>query len=40
LFHQVAEQELKIRNNLGGSRATSLLQKVFGYADQEKEAKQ
>jgi len=25
---------------LGGSRATSLLQKVFGYADQEKEAKQ
>jgi len=35
LFHQVAEQELKIRNNLGGSRTTSLLQKVFGYADKE-----
>ncbi|GAA4802701.1 DUF4197 domain-containing protein [Olivibacter ginsenosidimutans] len=37
LFHQVAEQELKIRNNLGGSRTTSLLQKVFGYADEKKE---
>jgi len=35
LFHQVAEQELKIRNNLGGSRTTPILQKVFGYADKE-----
>lgn len=37
LFHQVAEQELKIRNNLGGSRTSPLLQKVFGYADKDKE---
>ena len=35
LFHQVADQELKIRNNLGGSRNSSILQKVFGYADKE-----
>lgn len=33
LFHQVAQEELKIRNNLGGSRSTPLLQKVFDYAD-------
>ncbi|HZH54038.1 MAG TPA: DUF4197 domain-containing protein [Sphingobacteriaceae bacterium] len=33
LFHQVAVEELKIRNNLGGSRSTPLLQKVFDYAD-------
>ena len=36
LFHQVAQEELKIRNNLGGTRTTPLLQKVFGYADQNK----
>lgn len=36
LFHQVAQEELKIRNNLGGTRTTPLLQKVFGYADQQK----
>ncbi len=36
LFYEVAQQELKIRNNLGGSRTTPLLQKVFGYADQNK----
>jgi len=36
LFHQVAAEELKIRNNLGGSRTTPLLQKVFGYADKQK----
>lgn len=35
LFHQVAEQELKIRNNFGGSRTSPLLKKVFGYADEE-----
>src|SRR5690606_21405272 len=36
LFHQVAAEELKIRDNLGGARSTPLLQKVFGYADQKK----
>lgn len=34
LFYQVAQEELKIRENIGGSRSTPLLQKVFGYADQ------
>lgn len=33
LFHQVAQEELKIRSNLGGTRTTPLLKKVFGYAD-------
>ena len=36
LFYQVAAEELKIRNNLGGTRTTPLLQKVFGYADKQK----
>lgn len=36
LFIQVAQEELKIRNNLGGARSTPLLQKVFGYADRQK----
>lgn len=36
LFHQVAAEELKIRDNLGGARSTPLLQKVFGYADKQK----
>ncbi|MBK1439341.1 DUF4197 domain-containing protein [Parapedobacter sp. ISTM3] len=36
LFYQVAQEELKIRNNLGGTRTTPLLQKVFGYADKQK----
>lgn len=36
LFHQVAQEELKIRDNLGGARTTPLLQKVFGYADTQK----
>ncbi|TKC60381.1 DUF4197 domain-containing protein [Pedobacter hiemivivus] len=35
MFIQVAQEELKIRDNLG-SRSTSLLQKVFGYADKNK----
>ncbi|AMQ00785.1 hypothetical protein AY601_3929 [Pedobacter cryoconitis] len=35
MFIQVAQEELTIRNNLGG-RTTSVLQKVFGYADQKK----
>ncbi|WP_312788720.1 DUF4197 domain-containing protein [Sphingobacterium sp.] len=36
LFIKVADQELKIRNNIGGSRNTDILQKVFGYADEKK----
>jgi hypothetical protein len=32
MFYQVAQEELKIRENIG-ARSTSLLQKVFGYAD-------
>ncbi|MGE6218635.1 DUF4197 domain-containing protein [Nubsella zeaxanthinifaciens] len=35
MFLQVAQEELKIRDNLS-ARSTSLLQKVFGYADKKK----
>jgi len=35
MFIQVAQEELSIRNNLG-ARSTTLLQKVFGYADKKK----
>lgn len=35
MFIQVAQEELKIRDNLG-ARSSSLLQKVFGYADKKK----
>jgi len=35
MFIQVAQEELKIRENIT-SRSTSLLQKVFGYADKNK----
>ncbi len=35
LFHEVAQEELKIRSN-SGARNTALLQKVFGYADGKK----
>jgi len=35
MFVQVAQEELKIRENIG-SRSTTLLQKVFGYADKNK----
>ncbi|UKT63543.1 DUF4197 domain-containing protein [Pedobacter mucosus] len=35
LFFEVAQEELKIRGNLN-SRSTTLLQKVFGYADKKK----
>ncbi|MCX2582529.1 DUF4197 domain-containing protein [Pedobacter sp. MR22-3] len=35
LFIEVAKEELKIRGNLN-SRSTTLLQKVFGYADRKK----
>ena len=35
LFIKVADQELKIRKNLQGSRNTNTLQKVFGWADKQ-----
>lgn len=35
LFLEIAQEELKIRNNIS-ARNTSLLQKVFGYADRNK----
>lgn len=35
MFVEVAKEELKIRNNLS-ARSTTLLQKVFAYADQQK----
>lgn len=35
MFIQVAQEELKIRDNIG-ARSTGLLQKVFGYADKKK----
>lgn len=35
LFHEIAEEELKIRQNIS-SRNSVLLQKVFGYADRNK----
>ncbi len=35
MFVQVAQEELKIRDNIG-ARSTTLLQKVFGYADSKK----
>jgi len=35
MFIQVAQEELKIRDNIG-ARSTTLLQKVFGYADKNK----
>ena len=35
MFYQVALEELKIRDNIG-ARSTTLLQKVFGYADTKK----
>ncbi|WP_036678061.1 DUF4197 domain-containing protein [Daejeonella oryzae] len=35
LFIEIAQEELKIRNNIS-ARNTTLLQKVFGYADQNR----
>ncbi|MBC7566222.1 MAG: DUF4197 domain-containing protein [Pedobacter sp.] len=35
MFIQIAQEELKIRDNIG-ARSTTLLQKVFGYADKNK----
>ncbi|RZL31365.1 MAG: DUF4197 domain-containing protein, partial [Pedobacter sp.] len=35
MFIQVAQEELKIRDNIS-ARSTGLLQKVFGYADTKK----
>lgn len=36
LFVKVGDQELKIRQNLGGARNTNVLKDVFGWADQQK----
>ena len=36
LFVKVADQELKIRQNIGGARSTDLLSKVFGWTDSQK----
>lgn len=36
LFVKVAAEELKIRQNMGGSRNSSILSKVFGWADSQK----
>lgn len=36
LFLKVADEELKIRQNIGGSRNSSILQSVFGWADKQK----
>lgn len=36
LFVKVAEEELKIRKNLGGSRDSGILNKVFGWVDGQK----
>lgn len=35
LFVKVADQELKIRKNIGGSRNSGILDKVFGWADKQ-----
>src|SRR5690606_24270589 len=37
LFVKVADEELKIRQNIGGSRNSSILQNVFGWVDQQKQ---
>lgn len=36
LFTEIAEEELKIRQNLPAARSTPLLQKVFDFADKKK----
>lgn len=36
LFLKVADEELKIRQNIGGSRNSSVLQSVFGWVDKQK----
>lgn len=36
LFNKVAGEELKIRQNIGGSRNSSVLQSVFGWVDKQK----
>lgn len=36
LFLKVADEELKIRQNIGGSRNSSILQSVFGWVDNQK----
>jgi len=36
LFTRVAEEELKIRQNIGGARNSGILDKVFGWVDNQK----
>lgn len=36
LFIKISDEELKIRNNIGGSRNTNTLEKVFGWVDSQK----
>ena len=36
LFIKVAQEELKIRENIGGARNSGILEKVFGWADTQK----
>lgn len=36
LFVKVSDEELKIRQNIGSSRNSKVLQQVFGWADQQK----
>lgn len=36
LFVKVADEELKIRQNIGNSRSTGVLDKVFGWVDKQK----
>ncbi len=36
LFVKVADEELKIRQNIAGSRNTNILQSVFGWVDKQK----
>lgn len=36
LFLKVADEELKIRQNIGGSRNSGVLQSVFGWVDKQK----
>lgn len=36
LFVKVADEELKIRQNIGGARSTGNLDKVFGWVDKQK----
>jgi hypothetical protein len=36
LFVKVADEELKIRQNIGNARSSGILDKVFGWVDGQK----